>query len=200
MEQHSEADGLDTFAMPEDTITLRIPKRPFFRVVDGKRERVPDEEVPDEHCFIIEVDLMSVHDLQAVESLIVNKLPVLRKAFAGPRVIKDEDGEAHVVQPAPGDLPRLINEDDLRRLTKYAEKVSRLYNGQDERGIDRWIRLSNKGAVDEAFKGKMLAYNRWVLGALRHSLSDFFDSAGFGESTGLDVSAMIARLKSSAAK
>lgn len=170
---------------------VRIPIRPVRRKVVNEKgeessELVPAEEMEDSDVYRIRIGLLPLATAFDVEGLLTKKLAAL-----APLIMARKNGGADGVQ-----LEKLITSEDLKFLAKAFGPVCAIYNGVSETsGTERWVPLTDENQARAFGGGRMLAFNRWLLAAVRVNFADFFDGLGLGASSRLDVQKLLATLQ-----
>lgn len=169
---------MEQFDGPKPEV-IRIPIRPVFR--DG--EVVSVEDLDESEVYTIRVGMLKLKDAMEVESLVMQKLAILVAAFTAPA--DDGDGVDDVdgvrVRFDVRKLSGMLDAGEMEKLAKMLGGVCELYNGvSDKSGTERWIPLNDENRARAFGGGRMLAFNSWIVQALRVNFADFFAGAGLG--------------------
>lgn len=169
---------------------VRIPIVPVRRTARNEKgeevtELVPEGELDDAAVYQIRIGLLKLPQALEVEGMLTRKLasviPLIKQ-------LKGGTGDA-------SQLEKLLTSEDLSYLAKRMGPVCDIYNGVNpSSGAERWIPLNDENQARAFGGGRMLAYNRWLLAALRVNFADFFAGLGLGASSKLGVPAFLATL------
>lgn len=169
---------------------VRIPIVPVRRTTRNEKgeevsELVPDAELGDDAVYQIRIGLLKLQPALEVEGMITRKLAAIM-----PLIKQLKGGAGDATQ-----LEKLLTHEDLTYLARRMGPVCDIYNGVNPAsGAERWIPLNDENQARAFGGGRMLAYNRWLLAALRVNFADFFAGLGLGASSKPGVPAFLATL------